>query len=643
MSHYISSLTCAAFLALTGIAAAGVNRGQASGTFPPEAFNGMQITYAISGAQVTKSEDAPGFTWRRTIQGILGNGELRVTGRATMTSGYGYSLRVSVTAGSKSDGATFEKKVNESSDFDVVVPIYNTAASGSVSISMTGSYNAGTRGVVIYAALSEMAPVMKDSKPTPPKLSEAVRLKMILDRFAAGTKPGNFGAGWMNNIASWLPFTSRFDSSICGNYQANTLAILDAIRWSEDPKVKSLMEGFDYGPIQSLYGGHQAVVIYPKGKDWMTEGIVLDPWIEQKAKTYAAPEWAGLYSFGAGTYHGIGGSKVYEGSPSYPTVGGAYTDPKAKTLTNAEKAWMKSLPQSERDRVKAISDVNLQNMVIKNGFANRRLTGIMVVNCPVQASAMDSSRRLSGFAADGFANEMTGATFDRVTKGKGDWMTMIRFDPTEGINAVMMPTDNGPVEIVVCHGLGDDKRTSSRYTVTAKEGQLLVLDVSQPRAPLLVADGRTVAPVAISSAASRPATEVLFDSTNIAAVLSGPKALLWLTFNQDTQITEIFTYHWNGGRGTQGGTISLIEKTSGRTVGTWTATCTPGMNNVPNVNWTVKPDLLLPKGTYRVAVSAPETWSYNAQSQNAGIIKISGYTIDTKEKTPTVKGTQVRD
>lgn len=632
MSHYISSLTFAAFLALTSIAAAGVPRGQASGTFPPEPFNGMQVTYAISGAQVTKSEDAPGFTWRRTLQGILGNGELRVTGRATMTSGYGYSLRVSVTAGSKSDSATFEKKVNESSDFDLAVPIYNTAASGSISISMTGNYNAGTRGVVVYAALSEMAPVVQDTKPVPPKLSETVRLKMILDRFVAGTKPGNFGAGWMNNIASWLPYTSRFDSSICGNYQANTLAILDAIRWSEDPKVRSLMEGFDYGPIQSLYGGHQAVVIYPKGKDWMTEGIVLDPWIEQKAKTYAAPEWAGLYSFGAGTYHGIGGSKVYEGSPAYPTVGGAYTDPKAKTLTDAEKAWMKSLPQSERDRVKAISDVNLQNMVIKNGYKNRKLTGIMVVNCPVKASVKNSSGRVTGFTATGFANETTAASFDRVTKSPGSWMTMIRFDPTAGIDAVLNATGDGPVEIVVLHGLGEEKRTTFRYTVTAKKGQQILLDVSQPGAKLRLTSGGSVAPSALNATASRPAAEVLFDSTNIAAVLSGPKTLLWLTFNQDTQITEIFTYHWNDGRGTQGGTISLIEKTSGRTVGTWTATCTPGMNNVPNVNWTVKPNLLLPKGTYRVAVSAPETWSYNTQSQNAGIIKISGYSIDTKEK-----------
>lgn len=631
MSHYISSLTCVALVALTSMAVAGVNRGQASGTFPTEGANQMHITYAITGARVTKSEHASGFTWRRTIQGVLGDGELRVTGRATMTSGYGYSLQVSVTAGSKSESATFEKKVNESSDFDVVVPIYNTAASGSVSISMTGNYNAGTRGVVIYAALSEMAPVIKDSKPAPPKLSEAVRWKMILDRYVEGTKPGNFGAGWMNNIASWLPYTSRFDSSICGMYQANTLAILDKIRWSEDPRTRSLMEGYDYGPIQSLYGAHQAVVIYPKGSDWTTEGTVLDPWIEQKARTYTTPEWADMYTMGAGTYRGIGGSNVYLDSPAYPTVGGNYVKPGERRLTEAEKAWLGSLPQTERDRVKKISDVNLQNMVIKNGFINRRLTGIMVVNCPVQASAKDSSGRVTGFVPSGFANEAKGVLIDRVTKGPGDWMTMIRFDPSEGFSAVLHSTGDGPVEIVVSHGLGEDKRTSSRYSVTAKRGEDLSLDLSQPRAQLRLADGRSVAPVAINAATPQAAAKVLYDNTNGDALLDGPKSKLWLTFGRDTKITEIITYHWNGGRGTQGGTISLIEKTSGRTIGTWTAVCTPGMNGVPNVNWTVKPNLL-PKGTYRVAVSAPETWSYNAQSQNAGITKISGYSIDSKEK-----------
>ena len=237
----------------------------------------------------------------------------------------------------------------------------------------------------------------------------------------------------------------------------------------------------------------------------------------------------------------------------------------------------------------------------------------------------------------GFSHEANGASIDRVTKRPGDWMTMIRFDPTEGFNAVMNATGDGPVEIVVLHGLGEETRTTFRYTVAAKKGQEILLDVSKPGAKLRIANGGSIAPSALNANAPRPVAEVLYDSTNIAAVLSGPKALLWLTFNQDTRITEIFTYHWNDGRGTQGGTISLIEKTSGRTVGTWTATCTPGMNNVPNVNWTVKPDLVLPKGTYRVAVSAPETWSYNAQSQNAGIIKISGYSADSKEKMLTIR------
>jgi len=324
----------------------------------------MQVTYSISGANVTKTTDEPGYTWRQTIQSSLGNGQLSVSGNANLTSGFSYTFRVTVMAGAKSKSVDFDKKINEPVDFDVSVPIGATAASGSVSISMVGNYNARSRGVTITAALSQMAPVVVDVKPKPKPLSPSTRPKTIMNRFMNGIPPGNLGAGWMNNIASWVPFTSQFDSPICGNYQAMTLALLDEIRWSNDPAVRGLMEGFDYGPIQSLYGGHQAVVIYPKRKDWMTAGIVLDPWIEQKAKYSAAPEWAQMYTFGAGSYHGIAGSSVYQDTPAYPTVCGECANPKAKELSKAEQDWVRTLSQSDRDRLKANHDTNLQRMVI---------------------------------------------------------------------------------------------------------------------------------------------------------------------------------------------------------------------------------------------------------------------------------------
>jgi hypothetical protein len=47
--------------------------GGASSTYPGQPFNGMQITYSISGASVTDSKDSDGFTTSRTLSGTLGS------------------------------------------------------------------------------------------------------------------------------------------------------------------------------------------------------------------------------------------------------------------------------------------------------------------------------------------------------------------------------------------------------------------------------------------------------------------------------------------------------------------------------------------------------------------------------------------
>ncbi len=136
--------------------------------------------------------------------------------------------------------------------------------------------------------------------------------------------------------------------------------------------------------------------------------------------------------------------------------------------------------------------------------------------------------------------------------------------------------------------------------------------------------GAAVAPTVLvrppSVAKAEP--KLVYDNNNLGAVLSGPTQVLWLTFARDVVITQIQTYYWNGGRGTQGGSISLVEKSSGRAVGTWRAVGSPGMNGVPNASWTAAPNLLIHKGDYGVPVSVPESWSYNAESGDAGFIRI---------------------
>ena len=68
------------------------------------------------------------------------------------------------------------------------------------------------------------------------------------------------------------------------------LGLLDNIKYGTNAEQKKLLEGYDYGPIQAncgiTPGGHQAVVIYPKGTDWRVTGTVLDPWPEQRSILY---------------------------------------------------------------------------------------------------------------------------------------------------------------------------------------------------------------------------------------------------------------------------------------------------------------------------------------------------------------------
>jgi hypothetical protein len=125
----------------------------AGGTFPASPFNGMQITYDISGATVTDTKDVDGFTTSRTLQGTLGTGRLTISGSAKMGNGYDADVTATVSCGGETDQFTTNipsgfPGFNEES-FNISVPIPSGATSGSFSINMVGHYNAGNRGLVV--------------------------------------------------------------------------------------------------------------------------------------------------------------------------------------------------------------------------------------------------------------------------------------------------------------------------------------------------------------------------------------------------------------------------------------------------------------------------------------------------------------
>ncbi len=99
-----------------------------------------------------------------------------------------------------------------------------------------------------------------------------------------------------NKLIAWL----NHDNYICSDYQARVLAWLDQIRASPDDTTRKLLNGLDYGPIQTNGGGHRAVVLFPRGTDWRTTGVVLDPWPRQRPESFPIAEWPGKLWFVSG-------------------------------------------------------------------------------------------------------------------------------------------------------------------------------------------------------------------------------------------------------------------------------------------------------------------------------------------------------
>lgn len=148
---------------------------------------------------------------------------------------------------------------------------------------------------------------------------------------------------------------------------------------------------------------------------------------------------------------------------------------------------------------------------------------------------------------------------------------------------------------------------------------------------------------ALSLAGSPVQERVIYTNGNIYTVYNAPSNPTRFSIDQPMIITSISTYHWNNARGARPGNISLRDG-RGNMLGPWVAAGSPGMNGVPNANWTVKPNIRLEPGVYTVVDSDNATWSQNPTSQRAGMVTIKGYVasksgpVTGQKPTPTPGG-----
>ncbi|MDE3064593.1 MAG: PKD domain-containing protein [Acidobacteriota bacterium] len=137
----------------------------------------------------------------------------------------------------------------------------------------------------------------------------------------------------------------------------------------------------------------------------------------------------------------------------------------------------------------------------------------------------------------------------------------------------------------------------------------------------------------------RGATTKLFDNWNGGGVLGGGRPPSFSTRGVTYCLTQLDTYHWNGGKGATPGSIGLGGP-RGAKVGSWSATGSSGQGGAANVNWAAhvptSPTPVVINGIYRCLDSSSATWSQNGTSRGTGFCQV--YVRKAMRTSPTSAG-----
>lgn len=156
--------------------------------FPAEPFNGLQIVYSVSGAVLKAPVDKGGFTTSRTVDGIITEDILTVSGTAKASGGWGATLDVILHVDGQEDKTFHQEKFPKdglandvmNQEFSLSLSVPRDARSASFSINMEGSYNAGSRGLTVGGKLEgETVPIA--TTPISPTKTTTGESKVLMD------------------------------------------------------------------------------------------------------------------------------------------------------------------------------------------------------------------------------------------------------------------------------------------------------------------------------------------------------------------------------------------------------------------------------------------------------------------------------
>lgn len=448
------------------------------------------------------------------------------------------------------------------------------------------------------------------------------KIRQVLKIYQKRVPKGIVDSGKANNLLSWHPIRGKdYEPYTCGGYQSTVLELLDGLKFSKDLKERALLDNWDYGPIEVQGGSHHAVVIYPKGTDWVKTGIILDPWITQKPEAYLIRDWRDYFP----DYWGpVGDSYYRESHPNYPILGGKYKDPKDRG--------------------------------IKPEYLERMKKGCRVMgNCPLNMYLKDEAGRISGYSKDQRDDEIPEALVLRAPLSDGTYWTEMGYPMDGSYKLVMEGLDRGDATIFIGFGMdGYDQRSIYKYKIEVIPGRIYELDLRTQGSPIVSDLDRIEAEKiremdismfnSLPDLASMPAIEiedqedtdgtkeiptgtVIFDNWNTGSVDNSPSCAPSFTLSEPQMITYIDTYHWNYGSGTKSGGTIVLRDHDGKEYGPWQVETKSGQGGVPNAWWIAHPNEVIPAGTYGIVDSELSTWSQNSESGGCGFSKVEGYPV----------------
>lgn len=636
----------------------------------------IHLNYEISGATITKSQEDPDpfnhHYYDRKIEGVVDSDKIRIRATATIDQA---SETWMTWAAVVVDGKIMqESKLGKSGvdNLDVTVPVLPERTYDieiQLHIYPISDYWVSVTGPLQYNPTVPVVPKEdQESGGTGPqitvRLSKDLQLKKLLQIYKQKIPKGITSSGSKNNLLSLGSDGEKYDEFKCGGYQSRVLKLLDSLKFSSDPEERALLDDWDYGPIQALWGGHQAVVIYPKGTDWVDDGIVLDPWIEQSPEAYSIHTWADFFS--KGTFNGIGGSSVYEGTPEYPTVGGNYVDPNNKKRSQKEIDFIKGLSPEKKAIYQSMTE-DQKSSWVKVKMAEQDKGGRAIGYSPLNLYLTDDSGKISGFPNGVPTWDMPEVSILRIPLSDGTYWTELEYPQNISYNLKIDGTKEGEADVFTGFGFDDiGTRSVYKYHMKIGTGQKLeaktsskgsslssssksvdseeIRDISEvwlDSKPEIVeppeyevdAQGYTDSGTSsepsegTSSVISEGENKVIFNNWNTGSVDNSPSCAPTFTLSEPQMITYIDTYHWNYGSGTNAGGTVVLRDHDGKEYGPWQVETKSGQGGVPNAWWIAHPNEVIPAGTYGVVDSEQSTWSQNAESEGCGFSKVEGYPV----------------